>query len=113
MKIYSNKEIRQLRKEGRVTDEKGEKLKPALLHEKPKMPLTLEERQARALEQIPLAIAKVLQSNISNAEVLLEMIHKIKTEVKISEYPESIKKWKFDVSRNGEGFIKQITAEAM
>ena len=71
----------------------------------------LEHRQANALEEIASEIALLLQANDKNAGVLLQMISKIKMET--PNLPEPIKKWNFSVSRNNEGFIRSITAEAI
>ena len=110
MRTYSQKEIRDLRRTGRVTDTDGKKLKPALLHKKPKTPLTSEERQAKAIEQIPIEIEKVLKSNTSYATILLEMIRKIRTDVKLS-VPEPTKKWSHVFIRGGDGKIKEAISE--
>ena len=71
-----------------------------------------EERQAKALEEIVAKMALVLQTNNKAASILLAIINKIKIpDIKIPEFPEPAKKWQFNVSRNSEGFIKEITAE--
>jgi len=108
MRIIPERDIRQLKLKRKVTTESGEMVKPV----KPKVVnKSIEERQVKAIESLTDIIATSLDTIINNSiianrnTIILTEIANKKQEIPI------IKKWRFSVARNSEGFIKEIIAE--
>ena len=80
MRILKEKDVFDLRKDGKISGEGSKKIESALFSKKAKPEVSAEERQAKALENIVGAMILMSQSldgNGKNAEALLEMVQKL------------------------------------
>lgn len=119
MKIITEDKIKNLRKNRKVTGKDNSRLKPVVVSKKSKPKALAEERQIAAIESVVSEITKLVRANNKNAVIILEIIRKIKgfenikfPEIpKMPETPKPIKRWRFNVERNADGFIDEITAE--
>lgn len=107
MKILSDKEIVQMRMKGK----KLATLKPVEPQEEPEQPNEI----AVALENVINGCEKMIQINAATAIQIVSVLADIKNQkpepviVKNIASP-STKKWRFDIKRDGRGFIEAITA---
>ena len=106
MRVLQEEDIRQLRRQKRITTVNGEKLKPALLYKKPKVSLPPEKRQNQVLEKLINEITTIVKANDQNA-VILSQIRKIK----MPDFPEPAKEWEHIPIRGSDGKIERITSK--
>lgn len=120
MKKLSEKDVNKLFVAQKITDKEGRAVRPIWFNKEPEPPVPIDERQVQVLEKIVNEIASGRQTSVleeivngitafnrgnnKNTMVLSEMISKIKP-------AEHIKKWRFIITRNKEGFIQEIVAE--
>ena len=123
MRTIKEDNILKLRQSGSVTTSDGKNLESVLPFVAPKKPApaqSVEERTAKAIEDIISKLATALEDNDKNAITLMDMIRKviIRPDAKIPEFPKMpsfpvpVKKWNFIVERDRLGFIETIRAEA-
>lgn len=112
MRTFEDEKIKQLRRKGELTGKDGKRYRPVKKELPAKVSLTSEERQARALEAIVAEVKGLLQANSQNAVVLLEMIKKLRTDVRL-DIPIPARKWEHTVFRNGSGKTERIITEVI
>ena len=116
MRVIQEKEILKLRRNKKISGEDGKKVKLRSSPKKPKA-LSVEDHQSQinkkviqSFDKIVTKVDSLLQLDDKNTAVLLGLIGELKN-IKMLEFPEPVKKWRFDVSRDRQGFIEEITAE--
>lgn len=111
MRRIEEKDIRQLRREGNVTDAKGDKIKPFIVKSSPKSEIP-------PIEKLITTLSQALLSHDKQIPLLIETIRQSKSDIKIPTFPkippapEPIKDWKFTVTRDSQGDIETIRAQA-
>ena len=116
MRILKEKDVFNLRKDGKISGESGKEIKSVLFSKKAKPEVSAEERQAKALENMVKAMALILQSlsnNDKHSAILLEMVQKFEgiENIKMPEIPRAWTKLKLTPERDRDGFITKIVAE--
>lgn len=116
MRILKEKDVFDLRKDGKISGEGSKKIESALFSKKARPEVSAEERQAKILENIVKAMTLMSQSldgNDKNAEILLEMVRKFEgiENIKMPEAPKAWTKLKLTPERDRDGFITEIIAE--
>jgi ligand-binding SRPBCC domain-containing protein len=111
MKQLTLKEERTLRKNGGLKDMDGQRIKSSFPVRKPKASVSVDERQALALERLVAEIKQILSAKDATSTLLLEIIKKIKTDVTL-ETPKPISKWKHTYT-DLHGNKKTLISEAV